>query len=144
MANEVIIGFKSKLTVDGTAFPNAVMIQIPAREFGEVEVTKLDQATIDRVFMATLRDNGNCTCEVFFNDADYARCLALHGKNDKDFVCTTPDPDGLAAGLGKVFTMTGFLKKIGEIKAEKDQPMKFTIEIRVNKIVITSAPNATE
>ncbi|QEL18531.1 hypothetical protein [Limnoglobus roseus] len=141
MANEFTIGFGAALTMDATPVVGIAMMQIPAREFGESEVTSIDQADIDRVFIPTLRDNGTATAELYASAENVAAALALHGVKNKTFVCKSPDPDGEGAALGKTFTITGFLKKIGETKYEKDQPNKFTIEIRCNKIVVSNSAN---
>ncbi len=141
MANETMIGFKATCTVDAAAFVKTVMLQIPSREFGEAEFTALDQATKDRVFVSTLRDNGTAVMELYYTAENLTRALALHGVNDKEYIFKSPDPDGAGAALGKTITCKGFLKKIGEIKFEKDQPVKFNVEIRVNEVTVTNSAN---
>ena len=136
MANETLIGFNAICSVDTLPFVKTVMLQIPSREYGEAEFTSLDQATKDRVFVSTLRDNGTATLNLFFTAENYARALALHGVNDKNFVFTSPDPDGVGTAVSKVITCKGFLKKIGEVKFEKDKPTEFAVEIRVNEVTV--------
>jgi hypothetical protein len=143
MANETMIGFKAKCKVDSTYFAKTVMLQIPSREFGEAEFTSLDQANKERVFKSTLRDNGTAVMELFFTAENMTAVLALHGVNDKSFVFESPDPDGSEAALGKSFTCVGFLKKIGEVKFEKDQPAKFNVEIRVSSVTVANLSNET-
>ncbi len=136
MANETLIGFNAICSVDGAVFVKTVMLQVPSREYGEAEFTSLDQTTKDRYFVATLRDNGTATLNLYFTAENYARALALHGVNDKSFIFTSPDPDGVGPALSKVITCKGFLKKIGEVKFEKDKPVEFTCEIRVNEVAV--------
>lgn len=143
MANETMIGFKAKCKIGSTYFAKTVMLQIPSREFGEAEFTALDQADKERVFKSTLRDNGTAVMELYFTAENYAAALAQHGVNDVSYIFESPDPDAAGAGLGKSFTCVGFLKKIGEIKFEKDQPVKFNVEIRVSSITVANLTNET-
>ena len=137
MANETMIGFNAICSVDAAPFVKTVMLQIPSREYGEAEFTSLDQTTKDRVFVSTLRDNGTATINLFWTAENYVRALALHGVNDKNFTFTSPDPDGAGTAVPKVIACKGFLKKIGEVKFEKDKPVEFAIEIRVNEVTVT-------
>lgn len=131
------IGFKATLTADGNAIAETVMVTLPDRTFGEAEITPLNQATFDRQFLSTLRDNGQCQVEIFYTPANYSAMLGLHGVNNKNYVFTTPDPDAAGPGTAQTLTMRGFLSVLGGPKAEKDQPMKFTITIRVNEVTVT-------
>lgn len=132
-----MIGFGAFMTLpDGasdaaTAMMDAVTVMFPAQEFGESEVTKLTQSDLFRVFIPTLRDGGMLTVESLYNEADYLRVVALLGKNPKTFTVTDPQATSPLVG-----TITGWIKKLGEVKFEKDKESVFSFEVRVNKLVL--------
>jgi hypothetical protein len=131
------IGFKTTMTAGGTALTDAVMVSIPDRVYGEAEITPLNQATPDRKFIATLVDNGECDVEIMYSPTNYTTMAALHGVNDKSFVCVSPDPDAAGSETAQTFTMAGFVKTLGGPKMEKDSVVKFTCKIRVNTVTVS-------
>jgi hypothetical protein len=131
------IGFKTTMTAGGTTLADTVMVSIPDRQFGEAETTPLNQTTPDRKFIATLRDNGECDVEIMYSAANYTAMAALHGVDNKDFVCVSPDPDGAGTETAQTFTMNGFLKTLGGPKLEKDSVVKFTCKVRVNTVTVS-------
>lgn len=132
-----MIGFTAKITLpDGiegaqTAFADSVTVMFPAVEFGETEVTPLTPVTpgdLFRKYLPTLKDGGELTVEAFYNEADYLRVHALNGVPDKTYKVTDPQATSPLVG-----TIEGFVKKVGEVKFEKDAPATYQFGVRVNK-----------
>jgi len=144
------IGFRARLSVnDGASnaeqfFSTAITIALPEREYDEYEDKTLYTADKNRAFNPTLVNNGMMEAEAYFNKSDYARLVALHGVTGKVWKLYTPDEDGATVTLTPLLaTLTGWLKKIGAVKFEKDVETKVPFTLRVNSITAADGTNDT-
>jgi hypothetical protein len=143
-----IIGFRTKVSVnDGASdaeqfFTKAMTVNLPAREIGEYEEKVLNTANKNRTYRPTLIDNGTVTVEGYFSKTEYARLVALLGIEGKTWKLYSPDEDGATATVTPgVYTLAGFLKKIGEAKFEKDKEVSVSFELRVNSVTVADGSN---
>lgn len=147
---EPTIGFRARLSCNDGAnnaekfFEDSIIITLPAQEVGEFEDKRLHTPTRSRRFLPTLVDNGTMMAEGYFSKAEYLRMRALLGKTGKTWKLYTPDEDGAAATATPLLaTLDGWLKKIDQVRFEKDVENKVTFELRVNEITISDGPNDT-
>ncbi|MEO8082695.1 MAG: hypothetical protein ABI780_02670 [Ardenticatenales bacterium] len=139
------VGFTCKFEVDdGTAsayvaLTGVTVITLPAEEVGEAEVTELNQLDdasasdpVRRWIPTKLIDAGTIVVESFYTKANHTRIRALHGVKGKHFKITAPGEATDGSSTTEVATLPGFVKKLGEIKYEKDVPVSFSFEVRVS------------
>lgn len=147
MADSVLDGFGCYLKIAGTKFAGSVVITLPKRTRGKMDITKLDQrdggGALDpemKFAPLSLFDNGDLQVEAFYTPTDYktiSDLLKTPGKQAYIFTDNQP-----ASGTGPVAasaTFNGFVTELGDVKREKDKPSTFSFTVCIADTFVFSA-----
>lgn len=139
------IGFNASLTVnDGaaqaqTAFPNDVLVTLPAREVGSQETTKHGQGDRYRRKVPTLTDPGVLKVETYYDHTTYTRLDALLGQQNVPtsavpVAWVVKAPQGVPGGptTPQQFQFNGFVSKLDELPFEREGIMVIKFEVTLS------------
>ena len=142
----MISGFQATMTInDGgngaapggaaTAFAGLVTLNLPEIDAPTFEGTELNQSAdqYEREFPTGLLKVGPIECTMKYTKANYTRLQTLITRGrGYTIVLTTPDDLSSGSPVILVATFTGFLKKLGAVQFEKNNPVTipFTLVIQ--------------